>query len=602
MSSCCKSLGPVWNEDQADVQFMGEGSSHELGALLLTEAVQFSLHSAKKPLFALFLDAKSAFDSVLRKILIHTLFFCGTADQSLIFINNRLESRTTYVEWDKELMGPIIDEQGVEQGGANSGDYYKIFGKEQLSMAQASGLGVALRSQIISSIGQADDTLLLSNCLHSLQNLLKLSLDFCTKHHIQLCVEKTKLLTISTQCMATSVEYSKLTSPVNINGTKLPFSSTVEHVGILRHETSNLPHIMSRIKAHQKALGSVLHTGAARHHRGNPAGSMRIEKLYALPKLFSGLGALVLLKTEVDMIDHHIKETHEKLMRLHPRTPQCVVSFFGGCLPGIALLHQKILSIFGMICVLENSVLYQHALQVLVVAKPSSRSWFVKVRDLCLQYGLPHPLNLLRSDMSKEQIKSLVSKKITNYWEIKLRSEAEPLLSLQYFHPQYMSLRSAHPIWTTAGPNPYQVAMSTVQATMLSGRYRTEQLCSNWAPTNTGCCQTPSCQDLLIVEDIQHILVYCSSLDLTRENLKKFTSKIIQQQPLIVQELVGKFCDLNHPQFVQFLLDCSAIPEVISACQVHGPALLCPLFRISRSWCYSIHKARLKILDRWSKH
>ena len=136
---------------------------------------------------------------------------------------------------------------------------------------------------------------------------------------------------------------------------------------------------MSRIKAHQKALGSVLHTGAARHHRGNPAGSMRIEKLYALPKLFSGLGALVLLKTEVDMIDHHIKETHEKLMRLHPRTPQCVVSFLGGCLPGTALLHQKILSIFGMICVLENSVLYQHVLQVLVVAFCNNQHLFVLV-------------------------------------------------------------------------------------------------------------------------------------------------------------------------------------------------------------------------------
>ena len=137
---------------------------------------------------------------------------------------------------------------------------------------------------------------------------------------------------------------------------------------------------------------------------------------------------------------------------------------------------------------------------------------------------------------------------------------------------------------------------------MLSGRYRTELLCSNWAPTNTGCCQTPSCRDLLIVEDIQHILVHCSSLALTRDNLKEFTSKLIQHQPLIVQELVGKFCDPNHPQFVQFLLDCSAIPEVISACQVNGPALLCPLFRISRTWCYSIHKSRLKILDRWSKH
>ena len=139
----------TWNEDQADVQFLGEGSSHELAALLLTEAVQFSLNSIKRPMFALFLDAKSAFDGVLRKILINSLFHCGTEGHSLLYINNRLETRTTYLDWDNQLMGPIKDELGVEQGGANSGDYYKIFGKEQLSTAQASGLGVALFDQII---------------------------------------------------------------------------------------------------------------------------------------------------------------------------------------------------------------------------------------------------------------------------------------------------------------------------------------------------------------------------------------------------------------------------------------------------------------------
>ena len=101
---------------------MGEGSSHELAGLLLTEAVQYSLFTDKKPLFALFLDARSAFDSVLRKILVNKLFHCGTTGQSLLFLNNRLEARTTFVEWDKQLMGPIVDEQGVEQGGINSGD------------------------------------------------------------------------------------------------------------------------------------------------------------------------------------------------------------------------------------------------------------------------------------------------------------------------------------------------------------------------------------------------------------------------------------------------------------------------------------------------
>ena len=65
-------------------------------------------------------------------------------------------------------MGPINDEQGTEQGGVNSSDLYKIFGKEQLSLAQKSSLGVNLGNLTISGIGQTDDTALLSNSIHKL--------------------------------------------------------------------------------------------------------------------------------------------------------------------------------------------------------------------------------------------------------------------------------------------------------------------------------------------------------------------------------------------------------------------------------------------------
>ena len=134
----------TWNSDQAETQFQGEGSSHELAAILLTESIQHSLHVAKKPLFALYLDAKSAFDNVFREFLIRNLFLCGTTEASTMFINTRLESRQTIVDWDKQHLGPIHDQKGVEQGGINSGDYYKIFGKPQLDLAQRSGLGVEL--------------------------------------------------------------------------------------------------------------------------------------------------------------------------------------------------------------------------------------------------------------------------------------------------------------------------------------------------------------------------------------------------------------------------------------------------------------------------
>ena len=56
-----------WVEAQAETQFQGTGSSHELAALLLSECIQFSMSSSKKPLFCIFLDAKSAFNKVIRE-------------------------------------------------------------------------------------------------------------------------------------------------------------------------------------------------------------------------------------------------------------------------------------------------------------------------------------------------------------------------------------------------------------------------------------------------------------------------------------------------------------------------------------------------------
>ena len=89
-------------------------------------------------------------------------------------------------------MGPIHDQQGLEQGGVNSSDFYKIFGKEQLTTSQDSKLGIPLRNVSVSSIGQADDTVLISNDLRSLQFLLMLTKNFCDKYQVKICGEYEK--------------------------------------------------------------------------------------------------------------------------------------------------------------------------------------------------------------------------------------------------------------------------------------------------------------------------------------------------------------------------------------------------------------------------
>ena len=44
----------------------------------------------------------------------------GTEDHALLYFDQWLANRKTIIEWDKELLAPIDDEQGVEQGGIKS--------------------------------------------------------------------------------------------------------------------------------------------------------------------------------------------------------------------------------------------------------------------------------------------------------------------------------------------------------------------------------------------------------------------------------------------------------------------------------------------------
>ena len=149
-----------WIAAQADTQFLGENLSHELGALLLTETISHSL-SDNLPVFCLFLDARSAFDLTIREIVIRKLHLIGTTGKKLLYLDNRLKHRRTFMEWDKKVLGPIYDELGFEQGGVSSSDLYKTYNNDQIQDAQESGLGIPLGDLEVAANAQADDVALL---------------------------------------------------------------------------------------------------------------------------------------------------------------------------------------------------------------------------------------------------------------------------------------------------------------------------------------------------------------------------------------------------------------------------------------------------------
>ena len=98
-----------WQQFTAETQFQKQSSSHELAAVLLSETISHSVKTRSEPVFVIYLDAKSAFDLALKEHIINNLFEYGLRDQGTVLIDKRLSNRRTVCEWNRILMGPIID-------------------------------------------------------------------------------------------------------------------------------------------------------------------------------------------------------------------------------------------------------------------------------------------------------------------------------------------------------------------------------------------------------------------------------------------------------------------------------------------------------------
>ena len=585
-----------WDKCQAPTQYQGSGSCHELASLIVTEVIQYSLYVSSKPVFILVLDAQSAFDRCLHEILCSELYKAGVGHSAIMYMDSRLANRRTVYEWDGTKMGPSMDVTGFEQGGVNSSDYYKLYNNEQLQFAQNTELGADIGSSVISAVGQADDVMLLSSDIYSLQLLVKLTEEYCQKYRVKLEPKKTKLLGYCNKSSELLVELAKYSNSITIDNVEIKFSSQAEHVGVIRSTDGNLPNVLHRIAEHKKALGAVMSAGLARGHSGSPAAALRVHQLHCLPVLFSGLASLVLNKAETRLIDSHYQVTIQNLQRLHLRTPRSIIFFLAGTLPGEAVLHIRQLALFSMICHLPNDPLHEHGVYALTSLPKSAYSWFHHVRDLSLQYCLPHPLELLGRPLEKKHFKKLVKLKVMEYWHQVLVSECSTLKSLRYFDPFKASLQHPHPMWTTTAGNSFESSKSTVLARMTSGRYRTEMMSRFWSSNRQGYCLLHTCQQ--VPEDLEHLLIICPALEHTRMRLHSlWCYKTVDCPPL--HQLIITILGSSPTIQTKFILDSTSFPEIVSLRQALGNEIQDRVLYLTRTWAYAIHRQKLQQLGRW---
>ena len=80
----------------------------------------------------------------------------------------------------------------------------------------------------------------------------------------------------------------------------------------------------------------------------------------------------------------------------------------------------------------------------LALKSAKSKSWFVEVNKLLSKYGLPSAHDLLAKLPSKHLWKVLVHKAVHNFWNEKLRTEAEQKVSLKYLNIDNCKIGNLH--------------------------------------------------------------------------------------------------------------------------------------------------------------
>ena len=374
---------------------------------------------------------------------------------------------------------------------------------------------------------------------------------------------------------------------LTLNGSHLFPSSHAEHLGLLRtNSLRNISIIQDKIFKHKKALFPVLSCGGAKGHSGNPAASILVEKLYASPVLLSGLASLVLNKGELNMVSQHQKLVLQNLLKLHSRTSHEAVYFLSGSLPATALIHIQMFGLLGMISRLgSKSILY--SLAIYSIHHQVTPSWFWYVHELAILYQLPSVISILISAPPKLPYKRLVKEQVIKHWRTNLINSMRTKPSLHFLRPEFLPIGSdPHPLWMSCDGSNHSIRAATIHGRVISGRYRDDYIISKFNPELSGKC----CLCGYYPGDFSHWLSFMCQ-PLANSLYAVLTQSLEELSPWpALQDIVQRAFYRDSKGWTSYVVDPSTDVMVIPVQQRHGPKYIWPLFKLSRSLIWCVHR------------
>ena len=191
--------------------------------------------ACSKPIYAVFIDFRKAYDSIVRPILWKSLESLGLHGPILDTLMAMYEKTDIRVRCDGQLGESFLALLGVKQGDPLSPLLFGLFIDriENYLLTKHPNVGVDLGSKLLQVLLYADDLVLVAKTPSDLQILLDALHSFCQLNGMTVNIKKSDALVFNPPPKFTK-------PPISYNGIQLTWQSSFIYLGMIFHESEGM--------------------------------------------------------------------------------------------------------------------------------------------------------------------------------------------------------------------------------------------------------------------------------------------------------------------------------------------------------------------------
>ena len=372
----------------------------------------------------------------------------------------------------------------------------------------------------------------------------------------------------------------------DLGGAPMPQVKSTTHMGIPRSEVKfSKEEVAVNIQKARHAMYGLMPAGLHGENGLDPQTAVHVFQIYVLPVLLYGLEVAVPSKTNLDILERFLRTPLKQILSLPTNTATPAVHILTGILPAEAIIHKRILAMFGSICRLgEESVEKRLGRRQLSIKSYSSHSWFVIVKVLLIKYDLGSPFLLLDTKLSKAQWRVRVAKAVNSFWSEKLTFEASLYSTLKNMNCASIVPEKCHPLLLNLSDGAHEASRIPVRLRIATGTYILQ---SNRAVYNQFECDATCKLCEHAEETLTHFLLECKALHECRQPIMTDIESACES---LCEELGISTLGIELDKLI---IDCSSVlvenPDIkliqLQSIQFHSARL-----------CFALHCLRFKKL------